>query len=189
MKLAVRFFSVIVFALLLVPVITKGQEPVGSGKQALIKELLDVTEANKTATKMIDSVVEAMNAQYRQMVERLADADTNMTPAQREEVKLQIAENQAKYSTELMRRIKQRVDIGQVIEDISSSLYEKYFSENELRDLISFYKTATGRKTLSVLPQLFAESIRNTSEKLSPILTSIITEMASEEKERLKHIK
>jgi hypothetical protein len=165
------------------------QEGSSKTKQELIRELLVVTEARNNAIKMMDSIVGEMNKQYPQMVERMTDADPDLTPAQRQKAKKTLSENQARFSNQLMERIKQRVDIGRIMEGISYSLYDKYFTEDELKDLISFYKTPTGKKTLSVLPQLFAESIQRASEELSPTLTRIFTEIVTEDKERIKHIK
>ncbi|MEN3331232.1 MAG: uncharacterized protein V7641_597 [Blastocatellia bacterium] len=176
------------FLLLLWPLTIAAQEP-ATKKQELIRELLVVTDASNNAKKVIDSVVSEMNKQYPQIVERLADAEPGLTPTQRQKAKQILGENQARFTQQLLERLKQRVDIGQVVESISSSLYDKYFTEDELRDLISFYKTPTGKKTLSVMPQYFAESMQRTGEKLSPILTTVIMEMAAEEKERIKRIK
>ena len=175
--------------LLLWPLAAVAQEPSTTKKQELIRELLVVIDASKNATKMMDSYMEEMNKQYPQIVEQLADADPTLTPAQRQRVKKILNENHAQYSKQLMERIKQRIDIGKVIENISSSLYDKFFTETELNDIIAFYRTPTGKKTLSVMPELFAESIKRTSEDLMPILATIITDMAAEEKERLKRIK
>jgi hypothetical protein len=185
-----KISKIVVISFLLVwPLATAAQEPTTMKKQELIRELLVVTDANNSATKIIDSIIGEMNRQYPQMVERLANADPSLTPAQRQKAKRVLSENHAQYSKQLLERIKQRVDIGQVVESISSSLYDKYFTEEEIKDLISFYKTSTGKKTLSVMPQYFAESLQRTGEKLLPILTTIITEMAAEEKERIKRIK
>jgi uncharacterized protein len=185
-----KISKIVVISFLLVwPLATAAQEPTTMKKQELIRELLVVTDANNSATKIIDSIIGEMNRQYPQMVERLADADASLTPAQRQKAKRVLSANHAQYSKQLLERIKQSVDIGQVVEGISSSLYDKYFTEEEIKDLITFYKTSTGKKTLSVMPQYFAESIQRTGEKLLPILTTIITEMAAEEKERIKRIK
>jgi len=178
--------ALIIGSVLLLPMTVKGQQPATTRKQELLRELLIITEIKTNATKMMDSIVAAMSEQHSQMVERLADAEPSLTPAEREQAKRSLKENQADYTKQLFERIKARIDIGKVIEGISFSLYDKYFTEDEVADLISFYKTQTGKKTLSVLPQLFAESIQKTGETLGPILTTIITEMAAEEKERLK---
>src|SRR5205085_4319147 len=107
-------------------------------------------------------------------------------PAQHKQAKQLLGENQAQFTQRLMERIKQRVDVGQVTVEISSSLYDQYFTEDELKDLVAFYKTPTGQKTLFVLPEYFATSIQRTSEKLMPLITPIIMEMAEEDKRGMK---
>jgi hypothetical protein len=179
-----RFIS-IAASLLLCPVMLFAQEPT-TKKQELIRELLDVTGARDSASKMIDSIVGELNKQYPEMVKQLADADPSLTPAQREQAKRTLGENQAQFTQRLLERIKQRVDVGQVVESIGSSLYDQYFTEDELKDLVAFYKTATGKKTLSVMPEYFAASIRLAGEKLLPIITPIIMELVDEEKARIK---
>ncbi len=172
--------------LLFCPLTSFAQEPTTTKKQELIRELLEVTGARDNASKMIDSIVGELSKQYPLIVERLADADSSLTLAQRKEAKKTLGENQAQFIQQLMERIKQRVDVGQIIEGISSSLYDQYFTEDELKDLVGFYKTSTGKKLLSVLPEYFAASIRLTGEKLLPIVTPIIMEIVEEQKGRIK---
>jgi hypothetical protein len=38
------------------------------------------------------------------------------------------------------------------------AIYARYFSANELRDIIGFYKTTTGAKSLKLLPKITAET-------------------------------
>ena len=175
--------------LLLCPFAAVAQEPATTKKQELIRELLIATDARATAAKVMNSVLAEMDRQYPQTVERLADADPTLTPSQREKVKKSLVEDHSEYSTRLLERIKQRIDMGEVIDSISISLYDKYFTEDELRDLITFYKSPTGKKTLSVMPQFMAESMQGASERLSPVLTTVIMEIAAEDKERIKRMK
>jgi len=162
------------------------QEPSSTKKQELVKELLVVTDSSNTATKIIESILTEMRKQYPRMIESLADADPDLTPAQRQKIKTSSSESYVRFSKTLQERLTQRIDLGKVVSEISYSLYDKYFTEGEVADLISFYKTSTGKKTLSVLPQMYAESIQKTGEKLSPALTELIMEIVTEEKERLK---
>ena len=43
--------------------------------------------------------------------------------------------------------------------DLMVDLYLRYFTEQEILDLIAFYETPTGRKTISVMPSLMQESM------------------------------
>ena len=40
------------------------------------------------------------------------------------------------------------------------SLYDKYFSLEEIQELLNFYKTEIGKKTIEVLPLLTQESLQ-----------------------------
>jgi uncharacterized protein len=43
--------------------------------------------------------------------------------------------------------------------DISRELYDKYFTNDEIKGLIAFYETPVGRKAVQMLPKLAAESM------------------------------
>lgn len=73
-----------------------------------------------------------------------------------------------------------------MIEDVSYNLYDKYFTESEIRDLVMFYKSPTGRKTTAVTPDLFAESMSNTMTALKPKVAEIMSELMAEEVDRTK---
>ncbi|HCA08016.1 DUF2059 domain-containing protein [Chryseobacterium sp.] len=45
------------------------------------------------------------------------------------------------------------------ITELYLPIYSKYYSESEVDDLIRFYKSPVGQKTLSVLPAIMKESI------------------------------
>ena len=50
------------------------------------------------------------------------------------------------------------MDPKQMVEMIVP-IYDRHFVEQDLRDLIAFYETPTGRKLVSALPQITAESM------------------------------
>jgi len=45
----------------------------------------------------------------------------------------------------------------QMVVDMAIPVYDKYFSDDEIKGLIQFYGTPLGKKTLSVLPKLLGE--------------------------------
>jgi hypothetical protein len=59
------------------------------------------------------------------------------------------------------------------IEPDMVKLYTKGFSEAELNELITFYKSALGQKVLKQMPALFAESMQMTQAKLEPVVPQI----------------
>jgi hypothetical protein len=69
-------------------------------------------------------------------------------------------------------------------------LYDKYFSEQELTDLVAFYRSATGQKALMVMPELLAESVRRTNdmvgEQVNRISLEVVREVLDEERTKKK---
>jgi len=68
-----------------------------------------------------------------------------------------------------------------LIEQVSYPVYDKYFTEAELRDIIGFYKSSTGKKAIAMMPQILDDSMRLTNEILLPKMSSIMGEIIAEE--------
>ena len=69
-----------------------------------------------------------------------------------------------------------------------TDIYVRAFSENELKDLVAFYKTPTGKKAISLMPELMQQGAQlgaNEAQKHVPRLQQMIearrAEIAAEE--------
>jgi hypothetical protein len=157
---------------------TKPIAPViSSEKRALIKELLDITEANKNAQLIMDATV-------RSELPKLVSAilkDAPFLGSDKPEVQKQFSEIVSRMAIKYRDRVVKKIDVNQLIEQVSYPIYDKYFTDAELRDIIGFYKSATGKKAISMMPQLFSDSISRTNEILLPKMTSIMSEIITEE--------
>jgi hypothetical protein len=54
------------------------------------------------------------------------------------------------------------------------ALYARYFTAEELRDMLEFYKTPTGLKSLQVMPQLTAEVFKMVMSKMQGLQAQIM---------------
>ena len=104
---------------------------------------------------------------------------------EQDEFQKELIESQLRFSKRFRELYPKRVNMEQVIEEIYYPLYDKYFTENELKDIVVFYKSSTGKKFIEVTPQLFQESMRKSSELLNPKIIQLVNEIMQEEKERL----
>jgi len=157
---------------------TKLSAPVISDeKRALIKELLEITESGKNAQQIMDTMVRAE-------LPKLVSTVLENVPAlnsDRPEVQKKFSDLVSRMAVKYRDRVVKKIDLGQLIEQISYPIYDKYFTESELLDIIGFYKSSTGKKTISILPQLTVESMSRTNEILLPKITSIMSEIITEE--------
>jgi hypothetical protein len=146
-------------------------------KRSLIKELLEITKASKSANQVIDVMV-------RSELPKLVSAILKNVPSldsDRPEVQKQFNDFVSRMAVKYRDRVLKKIDLKQLVEEVSYPVYDQYFTESELRDIIGFYKSSTGKKAISVLPQITVDSISRTNDILLPKLSSIMTEILTEE--------
>jgi len=146
-------------------------------KRALIKELLEITESSKNAQQIMDAMVRAELPKLVSTVLKNAPA----LDSDRPEVQKQFSDIVSRMAIKYRDRVIKKIDINQLIEQVSYPIYDKYFTEPELRDIISFYKSSTGKKAIAILPKLVGDSMARTNEILLPKMSSIMAEIITEE--------
>lgn len=132
-----RFLTLIAFALLaFVPV--SAQAAVTPEKAAVIQELIVLTKIDEMATEFGEQMVKTI---IQDMRRKRRPVDPKMRAAIEQEAQLFVKEEMTRKSW------------SQYLYPI----YDKHFTTQELRDIVSFYKTPAGRKSLQVLPALRQE--------------------------------
>ena len=146
-------------------------------KHALIRELLEITESEKNASKIMEAMV-------RNDLTNLVSAILKAAPAldnDRPETQKQFSEIVSNMANKYRDRVIAKIDVQQLIEEISYPIYDKYFTEIELSEIIGFYKSATGKKAIALMPQIINDSMRRTNEILLPKMSKIMTEIITQE--------
>lgn len=176
-------FSVIGLSIFLVAACCQafGQNTVSPQKRELIKELLTVTEATKLAENASREMLAQMDREMPKIMKMVLMQDTRLTPEQRKEVEDQIEKSSGAAVKRFGEKLIQKLNYAELLETVSLELYDKYFTEAELKDMIAFYKTPTGKKTIEVMPKLMADIMQKTSELVLPKVMSLINEIMSAE--------
>ena len=171
--------SVISFALMSsVPAQEPSTPSISPSKRALIGELMVITEVKKTAAGVYQGLLEQQRKMSEEMTKRAIEADPDyaqMSDEQKESAKTQLLEKSTHADRRMQELIDERINFTQLITDVSYQLYDKYFTEQELKDLIEFYKSPTGKKATEVVPKLLAESMELVSMAIQPKLQEMIT--------------
>jgi hypothetical protein len=157
---------------------TKVSAPaISQEKRLLIKELLEITESSKNAQQIMDAMVRAeLPNLVSTILKKIPALDSD-----RPEIQKQFSEIVSRMAVKYRDRVIKKIDIGQLIEQVSYPIYDKYFTESELRDIVGFYKSSTGKKAISMMPQIVSDSMSRTNEILLPKLSSIMAEIIAEE--------
>jgi len=102
-------------------------------KQESIKELFHLMKDDSTATKMLDTLMPLFTQKTNQEMDSTAKAKS---------------QEKLKGLMDMVMKI-----IVQVKED-KLKLYDQYYTQEEINDLIAFYKSPVGRKYVHVSPEI-----------------------------------
>lgn len=147
-------------------------------KRALIKELLEITETSKNAEQIMDAMV---RAELPKLASAILQKDPSLD-SDRPEAQKQFSEIVSRMAIKYRDRVIKKIDVNQLIEQVSYPIYDKYFTTAELRNIVEFYKSPTGKKAIAVLPQIVGDSMKSTNDILLPKMSSIMDEIIAEER-------
>lgn len=116
---------------------SRGQAQAEKERQADIRRLLEITGAGSVATQSMDQ----MEKTIRPMV-------TNALPP---------GDYRGQLVDLFFEKFRSKRDPAELM-NLVVPVYEKYYSDEDIRGLIQLYQTPLGKKMLSVLPQVMAES-------------------------------
>ncbi len=161
------------------------QNAISAEKRRLISELVTVTKMDKNLSEITDALLKSMELTYPITYKRALESNPNLTPKERDRLAATMKESFERISKKFRERLPAAVNYPEYIEQSVYPLYDKFFNEKELGDLVAFYKTETGQKVIDTMPQLYAESARLSQELLLPKLLKLMDEILQEEMNKL----
>jgi uncharacterized protein len=154
-----------------------------SEKQKLINEVLEASRATRNAKFGYDTMLgqgtKSMDSAFAQRI----DSDPKLTPEQKIEAKRQVAAQVDKRINRFKQLLAEKVNVAQIVNDAYAKLYDKYFSEQELKDMLGFYKSSTGQHLLDVFPQLTNEGLQIVNSETLPKIREISAQVDQEIKD------
>lgn len=159
----------------------QAQIQISPEKKKVIAEIVLATKAEQQSEQVMRAMFAQMQAGYPAMVKQVLAQDKTLTPARRKTLEAQLNERNEQVTGKLYDRFLEKINFKEYTEQAVYPLYDKFFTESELQDLLAFYKSPTGQKLNQTLPQMTTESIRLAQEILVPKVTTIITELVQED--------
>ena len=151
----------------------KSNDTISPAKLELIKELISVTDVANTAKLTMSQSMQAVTATLSGLFAKSLPDDLNgqnLSPEQLAQAKKGLAAFFAREMKANSEYMVKTIDFDKLVETVYVPLYDKYYNEQELRDLIVFYKTPTGQKVVIVEPLLAGDSTARTAQFLMPTL-------------------
>lgn len=155
-------------------------------KKALILELLKMTDADKQVEMIINQLTLSHQRRYPILFAQAVNAAPNLSDEKKKELIAGAQEQSVRSSERLRQLFVQKIDLSKVMQEVALQVYDKNFTEAEMQDIITFYKTPTGKKTLQALPAVMSESMEMTTKLITPPLSDIMKQVMEEERDRLR---
>lgn len=157
-------------------------------KKALIKELFGLLNsgnaAEAIAIQFLEQFQEGGIILIKNDLRELIQAQ-KVSPVEKKRLEAEMDESAQRILTRLRAEFPKRINLDEILETVMLEVYDKFFTEAEMKDLIAFYKTPTGQKSIKILPQFSAEMLPRVGQLMDPAVTLLATELLAEELKRL----
>jgi hypothetical protein len=131
-------------------------------KKLLLRQLVEMTGSKKSYEQTQQLMVAQMQQQFNSLGGRSGSTDIS----------------------KFMKEFNEKFTYEQMLETVLYPTYDEYFTEDDIKGMIAFYKTPTGEKMISVSPQLTQTIFKRTFEVLTPYIAEITDKMKKPTKKR-----
>lgn len=158
------------------------QNAIAPEKQAAIKEITTLMNADNQFAQLVEVFSTQMDETRILTVKAILNERTDLSAADKKQLEdsLLIGDNGA--SKKYQERLMAKIDYRMMMEEMMLVVYDKFFTLEELKDLLIFYKSPTGQKMVKLMPDIAAESMKVTQTKLVPKLMEAIKEIEQEDR-------
>lgn len=157
------------------------QQEISNEKKDLISEFRKLTGAD-----VVNRSINFSSDSLQKLFSAVVEDDKEITEAQK--VELQKFATEAAGRTDKVVRdfLKDNSQITELEDEVVFKIYDGAFNENELKELIVFYKTPTGQKTLSFLRGLSRQVQNDFGEVMRVKINALLQPRIQMETEQLK---
>jgi hypothetical protein len=166
------------------PELELSQQSISESKRKLIRELIEITGGEKLFRQVSQITTAQLQQEFTGILESIVPETSGISLEKKQEMINQINQDMSRILTQYNQRLMEKLDFNQIMEKVYYPLYDKFFTEEDLQTMIDFYQTPTGKKTITVMPQLLQESIQRFSQIIQPQATQIFKEIFQQEIDR-----
>jgi hypothetical protein len=154
-------------------------------KQELIRELV----AASGGTIPTERVTAMLLLQFEQAlgtwIERLVSDEPDLASDEKKAIREHLGDFDW-FSQTFSTRFSEQIDLIAIREQAYFPLYDRYFEESELKEILAFYRTPTGKKSVSVLPSIIQEGMEATQPLLQMQVAELVGEILRERRAEIE---
>jgi hypothetical protein len=165
------------------------QDTLTPEKKALIKELLSLTNASSNSeaifNQLIGQIQEPLVGQASNMLREWIQ-EQKLPPDERKRMEAEVPGSAQRVANRIRSELPKRIRFGELAEKVGFEIYDKHFTESEVKDLIAFYKTPVAQKFIRIAPQFMLDMAQMIKKLMDPELDKLIIEAFADEQKIYK---
>jgi hypothetical protein len=158
-----RVFLVFAVALLWQAAALAADDKAISGSQAVL-ELLELTSARQQYQQMLIGMAQGIQGGFTLGLAK-ALKDRPLDKAHKAKGKAILDRNHEAFIRSLQQELHKILSWEAMVKDVYVPVYLRHFTEAELRDILAFYQSKTGRKFASKGPELLKDVSKRVNEQ------------------------
>lgn len=157
-------------------------------KLKVLKELCEVLAPGKAAQATMQASFAEQEKQLTELTGNLlaSKAPKDISPEKLEAIKKQMIDRQLKVIRRTQQLFTEQIDMNKLCLDIYTEIYDKYFSEDELKKLLAFYKSPIGKRMVEMQPKIATEAIQLTHKEIDSKMLGITQQVVQEMLQQMK---
>jgi len=165
------------------------QDTLTPEKKALAKELMTLINASTNSDAVIDQILEQDLKEIAPLISQELLKEIPQEKLSRDEQK-RLKSDADEAAKRIQFRIRaeapKRINFGEVLERVGIEIYGKHFTEKELKELISLYKSPALQKFHRLSPQITTEMFSKIDVLITRAVGRLMDELLIEEIKKLK---
>ena len=149
-------------------------------KRALIRELFEVTGLTKNMDAMLDAIGKQQERELPKSIAQTIARDRNLSMQERAALEEKLRQSSLR-ATRRMNEVFRQINYLQIFADIAEPIFDKHFTESELKEWVAFYKSPLGKKSVELMPIMMAEMMPKMSEALFPRIQAEMDKIIEDE--------
>ncbi len=154
-------------------------------KRELIRELIELSGGVISTDEVNRMLLAQFEKVYGTMIEQLVADDPTLSPEDQQALRERLGDFDW-FSKAFSARFPERVDLIAIREQAYFPLYDRYFEESELKEILAFYRTPVGKKAVSVLPVIVQEGMEAARPLFQPQVLALAVEILTERREEIE---
>jgi uncharacterized protein len=147
-----------VCGLVVVSTATIADEAADDTKRQLVDQLMEATGATAQHAQMIEIIAKQLQARFAASLKRLVPKNDQLSAQTQARFTKMKDEAQERFATRIKDVLWRELPFSELLDRVYYPVFDKHFDEAELRQIIAFYQTDTGRKLAEVTSSLRTES-------------------------------